>query len=390
MDIDKAKIDKFAEMAQAIDKRIANLYENASAIPPMPDILPDALLELAMVSQKMHYAMEELYHQNEQLVHTQNILETERQHYQELFEEAPFGYLVTDIEGKIQQANNTVVRLFNIDKRLLVSKLMINFVALEERQHFRNFLRQLSEPNKSQELVIRLQKRSKGFFDASLIVVVARDNQGKPQTLRWLLRDITKYRQAELARDYDFGSDRPTHRYSKGEIVPLNPQIIWYVRKGAIKLTTVCETSEEMLVGLAVQGMVFGSHMTSLYTYQATALVDAELVSIHLLEITASPLLSHIILPKINQRLKQTESFLAIFGCRKIKDCLYLILQLLKQEVGEKVAQGTRLSIRLTHEDFANACSTSRVTITRLMSKLKQQGKICFDDKKHLILRNID
>nr|WP_258003956.1 helix-turn-helix domain-containing protein [Fischerella thermalis] len=65
-------------------------------------------------------------------------------------------------------------------------------------------------------------------------------------------------------------------------------------------------------------------------------------------------------------------------------------MQLLKHEFGEKIGNETRLSVRLTHEDFANDCCTTRVTITRLLCKLKHQGKISFDNKRHIIVKDID
>jgi len=122
--------------------------------------------------------------------------------------------------------------------------------------------------------------------------------------------------------------------------------------------------------------------------YQATALSDVELTSIYVAEIAVNPMLSHILLPKINQRLQQTESFLVIVGKRRVEERLYHLLQLLKQQIGEPVPEGTRLSVRLTHEDIASACCTTRVTITRLMGKLQQEGLITFDAKKYIILKN--
>jgi CRP-like cAMP-binding protein len=64
---------------------------------------------------------------------------------------------------------------------------------------------------------------------------------------------------------------------------------------------------------------------------------------------------------------------------------LHHFLRWLKQNFGQKVAQGSRLSIRLTHQEIANVCGTTRVTISRLMGKLKQQGKITYDRERHII-----
>ncbi|MCY7273291.1 MAG: Crp/Fnr family transcriptional regulator, partial [Phormidesmis sp. CAN_BIN44] len=153
-----------------------------------------------------------------------------------------------------------------------------------------------------------------------------------------------------------------------------------------VKLTTLSDSGDEMLVGLATDGMVFGSSFTSLQTYQAIALVGVQIVSIPLTEIARSPRLAQALLPSINQRLRQTEGFLAIYGQLRVQDRLNRLLLMLKQEIGQPVETGTRLRVRLTHQDFASAWCTTRVTVTRLLGKLQQQGKVIVDAQNHLIL----
>ena len=387
-------IEKFIQRAEVLHKRLADLYQTASVLPWIsPDLLPQAFKELYNTSKIVQLAAEELYQQNEELVKTRNWLEAERKHYQDLFDLAPDGYLVTNTEGIIQETNLTVAKLLNVSKQFLVGKAMISFVPLEERQHLRSELIQLSQSDRARELLIRLQQRHGEFFDAALTVAVTRNPQGKATSLRWIVRNITERKRVESAvvkNDSDLFNNRPVDKYSKGETIPLNPLVILYVSQGLVKLSTYCETGEEVLIGLATAGMVFGSSLTSLNIYQATVLADVELVSIYAAEMAASPTLSHTLLPKINQRLQQTESFLVICGRRRVQERLHHLLQLLKREVGETVPEGTRLSVRFTHEDFASACCTTRVTITRLMGKLQEEGIISFDLKKHIILRDFD
>ncbi|MGJ5630170.1 PAS domain S-box protein [Nostoc sp. CALU 1950] len=387
-------IEKFIQRTEVLHKRLADLYQTANVLPWIPaDLLPQAFKELYNTSKIVQLAAEELYQQNEELLQTRDWLEAERQHYQELFEFAPDGYLVTNTEGIIQEANLTAAKLLNVSKHFLVGKPMINFVVLEERQQIRNELVQLSQSDRVKELLVRLQQHYGEFFDAALTVAVVRNHQGKAISLRWIVRNITDRQQFEsviIKNDNDLFNTRPRHKHSKGETIPLNPLVIWYVCQGLVKLTTYSETGEELLIGLATAGMVFGSSLTSLNIYQATALSDVELVSIYASEIAASPNLSHTLLPKINQRLQQTESFLVICGKRRVQERLQHLLQLLKREVGETVPEGTRLSVRFTHEDIASACCTTRVTITRLMGKLQEEGVISFDLKKHIILKDFD
>ncbi|GAB4343182.1 MAG: hypothetical protein OHK0047_35600 [Leptolyngbyaceae cyanobacterium] len=92
------------------------------------------------------------------------------------------------------------------------------------------------------------------------------------------------------------------------------------------------------------------------------------------------------ILSSLKQRLQQTESLLAIYGQIRVEERLHSLLMLLKQAIGQPVEQGTRLRARLTHQDFASACCTTRVTMTRLLGKLQEQGKITQDAHNHYII----
>lgn len=383
-------IELFIQRAEALHKQLADLYQTASVLPWIPpDLLPQAFKELYSNSKLVQLAAEELYHQNEELIQTRSLLEAERQHYHDLFEFAPDGYLVTNAEGIIQEANLTATKLFNAPKHILVDRSVINFIRLEERESFHCELNQLFQTDKAKKLIVRLHQFHGESFDALLTISVVRSQNGKIKSLHWLLSHINENQQQSLGlvnHENYLSQNRPVYVYAKGENIPLNPLVIWYVRQGLVKLSTFCETGEEVLTGLAKTHMVFGSSMTKLPIYQATALADVELVSINFAEIAVSQMLSHILLPKINQQLQQKESFLVITGRRKIEYCLYHLLQFLKQEIGEPVGEKTRLSVRFTHEDIASACCTTRVTITRLMGKLQQQGLISFDSKKHMII----
>lgn len=393
--IDKAEIENFAKQAEAMYKRLEMLhdgnisYQNGNG-------LPQVLVELGNASQLFDIATEELYQQNEELLQTRELLEADRQRYQDLFERyqdlfdfAPDCYLVTDIFGTIRKANRVAGELFNISQQHLLSKPMINFVSLEERQRFRSLLLLLTETEITTEIIIRFQQRGGVFFDAACKVKVACNHQGKAIALRWLIRDITQRQQSELRlqdNQYDLSFDRPVHKYYKGEVISLHPQVIWYVKRGVVKLSTLYDTGEELLTGIAAAGMVFGANMTNLNIYQATTMCDVELASIHQAEINSSPTLNYVLLPKINQRLRQTESFLVIGARRRVEDRLAGLLKLLNEEIGEKTDAGSCLCVRWTHEELASACNATRVTITRFLGKFQQQGKITFDANNRIIV----
>ncbi|MUL35740.1 Crp/Fnr family transcriptional regulator [Gloeocapsopsis dulcis] len=209
--------------------------------------------------------------------------------------------------------------------------------------------------------------------------------------MRWLLRENALQLQSILSLDSDdeMTSDRFKDRYYKGELIPINYQEIYQVCQGVVKLSTISDTGEEVLVGLASSSMPFGASITSLNIYQATALTNnVELVRFPLTNWLNCPSRVQKLVPKLTSRLRQTELLLYISDQRRVKHRLHYLLQFLKQEIGQPVPQGTRLSVRFTHEELASACCATRVTTTRQLNKLREQGMISVDDEHHIILLN--
>lgn len=381
-------INHLSQHVETMYGRLTELYQSAGASTSLPpDLLPVALKELGVASEELQVALEELTRQNEELVLAQARTEAERQRYRNLFEFASDAYLITDSAGIICEANRAVSDLLQRQQQFLIGKPLASLVAFEKRQGFRAKLSDVERHDRL-EVRVRMQRCHVDEFDASLVVHKVH-HPGEPPLLRWLLQDITEQKRAEASlgtATHNPCHDRATQFYNKGDVIPLDLHAIWLVAEGLVKLTSLSDCGKEILVGLASENMLFGSSLTSLQTYQAIALSDVRLASLSLEEIARSASLAQSLLPLINQRLRQSESFLAIYGQIHVQDRINRLLTLLKQEIGEPVPQGTRLKVRLTHEDLAGAACTTRVTVTRLLGKLQQQGKVLVDSRSHLIL----
>ncbi len=385
-------IEQLVQRVEILHKHITDLSETAYVLTWIPsELLPQAFHQLYSAAKSIQAEAEGVYQQHEELIQTHNLLETERQYYQNLFELAPDAYLVTNPEGIIQSVNTAAARLINVSQDYLRGKSIIDFVFPAEPQQFTNELIQISHSQNVKEILLLLQQHYGKYIAVSITVTVIDYESEQPTKLLWLLRDTSGQRLESHPHQNqeELTDNRPIYKYDKGENIPLNPLVILYVCRGLVKLSTFCETGEEILIGLVAEEMVFGSSMTSLAIYQATAQTDVELVSINVSEIGFFSTLSHALLPKIQQRLQQTESFLVISGRRRVQERLHHLLEFLKQQVGQRIPSGIRLTVRFTHEDIANACCTTRVTITRLIGKLQEQGIIMLDDKKHIIFPDI-
>lgn len=202
---------EFAPKIEEWLSRVAQLLQNTHRVAATTDgvsqfpeqqqqLLMVASQELQSAMEELHVAQTELLQQNQELVEIREAVEAERLRYQELFEFAPDGYLVTDVNGTIQEANRAAVMMLNIESRFLVGKPLSIFIAQPERCRFYALLTQLSHVDRIQEWEVGLEPRKGTPLEAALSVTPVHDKEGKRMALRWLLHDITDRKRAEEQR----------------------------------------------------------------------------------------------------------------------------------------------------------------------------------------------
>jgi PAS domain S-box-containing protein len=188
--------DAFTRQIEAAHQRLLDLEQRASGSTDQPSVTIEALEELSTAMEELHVAAEELRQQNEELAAARYIAEAERQRYQELFEFAPDGYLVTDPEGIIREANRAASALLGVRQDFLIGKPLLVFVAEQDQQAFHTRLTQLHTTDVISRdlprLEIMLQPRDGEPFPVSLTVGLVHDAESQLAGLRWLLRDITE------------------------------------------------------------------------------------------------------------------------------------------------------------------------------------------------------
>jgi PAS domain S-box-containing protein len=160
--------------------------------------------ELAQTNEALQAAEELLRDQVEELADSRQLIEIERQRYQDLFEFAPDGYLVTNPMGIIREANRAMAALLHIPQDLLVGKPLVVFVAQEGRKALGAKLLQLQmgEEMRSVTWEMRFQPRRDNPFHAALTVGPVYNAEGNLTSLRWLIRDITQRVQIEEEREH--------------------------------------------------------------------------------------------------------------------------------------------------------------------------------------------
>jgi CRP-like cAMP-binding protein len=74
---------------------------------------------------------------------------------------------------------------------------------------------------------------------------------------------------------------------------------------------------------------------------------------------------------------------------RRVEERVRGFLELLVCDYGHPCDRGLLLHIRLTHQDIANAVGTTRVTVTRVIGQLRQQGWLTVDEERRLVVSHL-
>jgi PAS domain S-box-containing protein len=151
--------------------------------------------ELRQQNEELRVAEEEIRHRHDELLDSRQALEEERRRYQALFEFAPDGYLVTDPDGVILEANRAAGEVFARRPDYLRDKPLTALVAKGDRTRFLSALGQAwaqpSEGAARLELELELLRDGRSF-KARLAAAPAYDLNGSLTGWRWLVRDITE------------------------------------------------------------------------------------------------------------------------------------------------------------------------------------------------------
>jgi PAS domain S-box-containing protein len=202
----------FEQRVEAERLRVDALCQRIHELPvPDRELLQEAIEELQTTLEELRVANEELRQQNDELTAAQQVIEAERHRYQELFDLAPDGYLVTDAAGTIREANRAAAKLLNIAPEHLPGKPLPVFVPTAERRAFRSLLTRLRRAERVPEWEVRLRPRRAAPIDAAVTVTAVRDRRGELAALRWLLRDVSERKQAEERQqrlERDLGHER--------------------------------------------------------------------------------------------------------------------------------------------------------------------------------------
>ena len=199
----------------------------------------------------------------------------------------------------------------------------------------------------------------------------------------------------EIIRDLDGASSELVDR-NKTIFFPGDPaERVYLIRRGAVRLSRVYESGEEITVALLRENSLFG--VLSLLTgqrsdrfYHAVAFTRVEMVTAPATSVKAAieadTSVGLRLLQGLSSRILQTETMIETLTHRDMSSRLVSFLLVLCRDFGVADELGITIDLRLSHQAIAEAIGSTRVTITRLLGDLRQSGLVQIDRKKITVL----
>ena len=196
--------------------------------------------------------------------------------------------------------------------------------------------------------------------------------------------------------------------FRKDDRIPARSGLLYLVNQGAVRLVGTSQTStisddepdntettselpEEAFLGFIDAGQPFEIVVQSSFNLQAYAHVDKTvIVWMYWHDLENWPHFRQEVFEAFRYQHQRKLLWLSALGQRKTIDRLVSFLTLLIEEYGKLGEQGYYLPYILTHAQIGSAIGSTRVTVTRLMGKLRKQGLILVQDDNLICMPNLE
>lgn len=190
------------------------------------------------------------------------------------------------------------------------------------------------------------------------------------------------------------------HTFNKDQPIPTRPGLLYFVEQGAVRIVgqaeanqaaerhpcqTVQHSSQAVFLGFVGAGQPF--EILSQFPVNLEALAHFNSTSVIWLywhDLDRWPNLYQEVFHSFRYQHQRKMLWLSILGQKRSVDRLLGFLTLLVEEHGQPTDRGYLLPYPLTHAQIASAIGTTRVTVTRLLGRLRQEGLIA-NEGEHLI-----
>ncbi|MGK7910273.1 MAG: Crp/Fnr family transcriptional regulator [Synechococcus sp.] len=167
--------------------------------------------------------------------------------------------------------------------------------------------------------------------------------------------------------------------FYRHQTVALKTGYLWQVEEGYFRTLTLTESGDIKTLGIWGTGDIIGIPLRRNYPFQIECLTTSKAFLIQDKSIFGGQwLVSY---------LQQTESLLAIQYQNLVRDRLILFLEWLGERFGYECERGTKIALRMTHQEISEAINSTRVTVTRMLRELEEDGFLGWSQRQCVLLK---
>jgi CRP-like cAMP-binding protein len=164
-------------------------------------------------------------------------------------------------------------------------------------------------------------------------------------------------------------SQTTKHSFKTRSSLPLKENSLWKIETGVVRVVTWHEDGTLVTLGIWGPGDIVSQAFSGIDPYQIECLTTVEAV---MLPLDGWFPLTQVLLAHI----QQAEELMIIRSHKTVEIMVVKLLTWLAKKFGREVASGNLIDLRLTHQDIADMLNSTRVTITRILTQLEEQGLI--------------
>ena len=173
---------EISELREKAEEQVRQTQQNLEYMSPE---------EIRHLVQELSVQQIELQMRNEELRRAQLELEQSHNDYAELFDDAPVGYLLFDVDGVIKKINLTGAKLLNLEKDRIENKPFTVFLAEGGPATFFSHLQKAAQTRKQQTCVLEFKKALQPTAWAKLYTIAVIDIVGQVTGYKTAILDIT-------------------------------------------------------------------------------------------------------------------------------------------------------------------------------------------------------
>ncbi len=195
----ETSVEQLALHIRSACERVDTLSQLGTVSHQQRERLSQAFEDLFLLLEQLRLAEKELRLKNDELLSFRDIMEIERERYQELFESAPDAYLLTGADLTIQESNNAAAEMFQMSRENLKYLTLMLFIAESDHRRLREQISRLRKQESIRGLELPVQPREGPVIPVHLTIGAIYDSQNILSGIHWFLRDVSKQKETENA-----------------------------------------------------------------------------------------------------------------------------------------------------------------------------------------------